>query len=273
MNQESRQADIRAYFESGEDPWEKRYGNGSMEARMYADRQRAGLTMVKRYVSSGANVLEIGCGPGYLSEELQQCGYQVTACDLALRMVQETRSRAKNDSVLVANVLALPFRDAVFDSVILIGVISYVMDPDKVLQRIQRLLKPDGIMIVSSANTRLLLNAVSNKLNAPLYRLGAERPTPDKSRQFLSATCNYYRASEFNALVTRSGFRLVDKADIGFGQLRILRKSLLPVRANIALSRLVSKLSRMRFLRWLGDFAFANVACFRRAESTSNCSK
>ena len=262
--------DIRAYFESGDDPWEGRYRGDNMEASTYQDRQDASLALVRHFVPRGASILEVGCGPGYLSLELQRSGFHMTCCDLALRMVREIRDRTKNGDVLVADIHAPPFQEAAFDSVILIGVISYVADPTAVLQRIRQLLKPDGVLLISSPNTHLLFNIIGNKLSAPFYRMGATRPVQNAKRKFFSETCTYYKAREFNSLATRSGFILLGKTNIGFGRLRILNKNLFPDRLDIGLSRFVSELSRFHPFRWLGDFAFANIACFRRADLATN---
>jgi len=266
LSKDTKQTAIREYFESGDSPWESRYSKGDMEARMYHDRQDASLTLIRKYVPRGANVLEVGCGSGILSKKLQDEGYDVTCCDFALRMLRETRELTQNNSILVADAGALPFQDGVFDAVVLIGVMAYVAEPLAVLHGLRRLLTPSGVLLVSSANKRMLFGAISRKLNAPLYFLGARKPEADPTRKFFAETNIYYKASEFNPLVLSAGYELLGTSNIGFGRLRILKQKIFPDRFNIALSNFVSALSRVWPFRWLGDFAFNNIACFRRSE-------
>ena len=230
---------------------------------MYGDRNRAGLALAARFVSSGSRVLEVGSGPGYLSRELQDMEYDVVSCDLALRMASKTRARMNRDSVVVADVHALPFQPEVFDAIVLIGVISYISDPVDVLCKLRKLLKPGGILLVSSANINLFFISISRKIDQLLVRLGFRNPKRKTAESFFSKTCTYYKASDFNALVSETGFSLLDSANIGFGRLKLRKKSIFPDWLDVGLARLLSSISRLRMFRWLGNYAFANVACFR----------
>ena len=160
LDEKTKRRNIKSYFESDDVPWEGRYDNDRVEASMYGDRNRAGLALAGRFVSSGSRVLEIGSGPGYLSRELQDMDYDVVSCDLALRMASKTRARMNRDSVVVADVHALPFQPETFDAIVLVGVISYVTDPADVLRKLRNLLKPDGILLISSANTNLFFISI-----------------------------------------------------------------------------------------------------------------
>ena len=230
---------------------------------MYGDRNTAGLALAARFVSSGSRVLEVGSGPGYLSRELQDMDYDVVSCDLVLRMASKTRIRMNRDSVVVADVHSLPFQPEAFDAIVLIGVISYVTDPVDVLCKLRNLLKPDGILLISSANTNLFFISISRKIDQLLVRLGFRYPKRKTAKSFFSKTCTYYKASEFNALVSETGFSLLDSANIGFGRLKLRKKSIFPDWLDVGLARLLSSISRLRMFRWLGNYAFANVACFR----------
>ena len=267
MGSRARRAGVQSYFESGDDAWEQRYSGGDMEACMYFDRQRIALRQLRRHVPPGGLVLDAGCGPGYLSVALEQAGFRVISCDLALRMARSTRDRRRDDRVIVADLDQPPFPAGQFDAIVLIGVISYVTDVPALLDRIRWLLKPDGVLVLSSANRNILLNAVGGKLSTTLYRLGAKRPEPTARGVFFTATCNYYRASEFNALVTSSGYRLLENETIGFGRFKVLQRHLFPERLEVLFSRALSRLTRAPSLRKLGDYAFNNIACFRPVAS------
>jgi SAM-dependent methyltransferase len=258
---------VKDYFETGDDPWEVRYRKNKVEATMYRDRMEAARRLVRENLEPGSLVLEVGCGTGHLSANLQGDGYRVVSTDIALRMAAQTRELTGSPRSLVADIQSPPFKPGSFDAVVLIGVISYVNDAKAVLATLHSLLKDDGVMVISSANTSLLYPSIGRKLSEPFYRLGVSKPAPPVNRGFLDKTCTYYRAPDFNALVCDSGFRLLDSRNIGFGRFKILQKSVLPATLDILLARIASAASRVSPFRILGRYAFANVACFKATPS------
>ena len=103
-------------------------------------------------------VLEVGCGPGYLSLELARSGFDVTGLDLSARCVEIARRIADEDPWragrgplrFVAGDLfgEHVFPDAGFDAVVFLGALHHFSDTPSVLARIVRLLAPDGIVVV-----------------------------------------------------------------------------------------------------------------------------
>jgi SAM-dependent methyltransferase len=72
-----------------------RYGESNDDNPLLrAMRERVHET-VRRYVPSGAHLLDLGCGPGADEEALAQAGYQVTAIDWSPAMVHAARERIR----------------------------------------------------------------------------------------------------------------------------------------------------------------------------------
>ncbi len=105
-------------------------------------------------------VLEIGCGPGYLSLELARTGFNVTGVDISKRCIEVANDFADKDPYKNSipargdlRYMAVDFRagDALrigsFDAVVFLGALHHFPDLVSTLKRVKELLKPSGILI------------------------------------------------------------------------------------------------------------------------------
>ncbi len=115
----------------------------------YAIRRRV------EFFVAGANskCLEVGAGTGVLSKTLLEREYDVTATDISPGMVEEMKKKGIN--AVVCDAEQLPFPDASFDTVLASEMIYYLDHPEKFLQEAKRVLKPGGVLLLSSANNRV----------------------------------------------------------------------------------------------------------------------
>jgi ubiquinone/menaquinone biosynthesis C-methylase UbiE len=103
----------------------------------------------RRRVIEGARgeVLEVGVGTGR-NLDLYPPEAQVTGIDISERMLDRARRRAEAlggaVDLRLADVEALPFDDARFDTVTATCVFCSVEDPLKGLEEVRRVVKPDG---------------------------------------------------------------------------------------------------------------------------------
>jgi SAM-dependent methyltransferase len=102
--------------------------------------------------SARPTALDIGCGIGTMSLELQRRGYDVTGIDFS--EVAVARSREKGVTALVSDVDrdGLKFADAFFDLVWAGDVIEHVFDPVQLLEEAARVLKPSGTFLFTVPN-------------------------------------------------------------------------------------------------------------------------
>jgi 2-polyprenyl-6-hydroxyphenyl methylase/3-demethylubiquinone-9 3-methyltransferase len=98
-------------------------------------------------------VLDVGCGLGFFSERLVQRGAIVTACDLGPGLVEKTRRRARCEAV-VADALRLAdtFGADQFDAVVSSECIEHTPSPADVLKQMVAVVKPGGVVAVSTPN-------------------------------------------------------------------------------------------------------------------------
>jgi len=103
-------------------------------------------------------VLEVGPGPGELSERMRrELGCEVVAIDVSDRMVELARSRGVD--ARVGDVQELPFVDTEFDLVVAAWVLFHVPDLDRGLAEIARVLAPGGTLIAVTNSEHHLAEA------------------------------------------------------------------------------------------------------------------
>ncbi len=100
-------------------------------------------------------VLEVACGGGVGLGVLAKVASQVTAGDIDstnVAIAQETWKNSSKITVCRLDAQSLPFEDASFDAVLLFEAIYYLNDVDKCLAEFKRVLRPEGILVIESAN-------------------------------------------------------------------------------------------------------------------------
>ena len=115
-----------------------------------------------RYVAdrvplAGADVLDVGCGAGLLSESMALAGAQVTAIDLAPELVKVARLHALESGATI-DYRVQPVEEVAaaspgrFDAVTCMEMIEHVPDPSAVIRACVDALKPGGRLFVSTIN-------------------------------------------------------------------------------------------------------------------------
>ncbi len=106
----------------------------------------------------GHSVLDIGCGGGFLSNELGMKGLDVTGVDLSPMSLEVAANHDRSGKVKyqVADAYQLPFADETFDVVTAMDFLEHVEDPKKVILEASRVLKPGGIFIFHTFNRNIL---------------------------------------------------------------------------------------------------------------------
>jgi methionine biosynthesis protein MetW len=103
--------------------------------------------------SSGqGRLLDVGCGIGTISVELQRKGFQVTGVDFSEVAISKCLEKGLDAILSDLDRDGLQFPDNSFDIVWAGDVVEHVFDPIFLLEEIYRVLKSDGYLILSTPN-------------------------------------------------------------------------------------------------------------------------
>ena len=121
--------------------------------------------LAERYVND-KEILDMGCGAGYGTHSLSKLARGILGVDLSEEAVAYAGSRyqAPNLRYETGDVTALPYEDGSFEAAISFEVIEHLEHPEALVAEAKRLLKDDGVFVVSTpdrqtySNNRSLVN-------------------------------------------------------------------------------------------------------------------
>jgi SAM-dependent methyltransferase len=98
------------------------------------------------------DVLEAGCGEGYGADLIAGVARRVTALDYDEATVAHVRARYPRVQVRHANLTELPLADGSVDVVVNFQVIEHLWDQARFVSECARVLRPSGLLMVSTPN-------------------------------------------------------------------------------------------------------------------------
>jgi 2-polyprenyl-3-methyl-5-hydroxy-6-metoxy-1,4-benzoquinol methylase len=97
------------------------------------------------------NIIDIGCGTGWMCERLSKYG-RVTGVDLSDHVLERARARLPHVRFLSGDLFQIELPSGSFDVVVTLEVLSHVRDQREFVGRLADLLKPAGLLIVATQN-------------------------------------------------------------------------------------------------------------------------
>jgi 2-polyprenyl-3-methyl-5-hydroxy-6-metoxy-1,4-benzoquinol methylase len=114
---------------------------GQYELRYTTKGKRIAYELVG--AGGGKKALDVGCRDGYWSEKLKEKGYAVVSCDIEPHYAGALRMDANRE---------LPFADNEFDLIWCAEVIEHLLTPPLTIAEFKRVLKPEGIVVMTTPN-------------------------------------------------------------------------------------------------------------------------
>jgi ubiquinone/menaquinone biosynthesis C-methylase UbiE len=149
--------------------------------------------------------LDAGCGDGrYLAALEAELPPRVAGVDISERILETAQARVPRAELRQANLESLPFADGEFDLVLSSQVIEHVVDAAAAMGELARVLRPDGVLVLSTDNAH---NVVTRVLNAPRAALVATLRLRGR-RGLIESPATPYTRTSLRALVECAGLRV-----------------------------------------------------------------
>jgi len=180
--------------------------------------------------SSAATVLDLACGQGYVTNEINKSGYKVTGIDLSSELISIAKERYKDIDFIIddASKLTASTLDRVgrFDAITIVLAVQNIKDLDGLFKGCSRLLKKGGQLFVvmnhpafripkasswgfdknDTAQYRRIDRYMSN-LEIPIEAKPGERAKTGRG----SITWSFHRSlSEYFKKLKKNGFVVMD---------------------------------------------------------------
>lgn len=119
----------------------------------------------------GCNILDVGCGTGEKSKHFKRGGNKVTGLDISEAQIE--RAKEVLDSAIVQNInVGLPFADNEFDITYSSMVLEHIFDFKFILEEMNRVLRPNGKVIIEVPNVMYWPNRLLMLLGKDLIWIG-----------------------------------------------------------------------------------------------------
>jgi ubiquinone/menaquinone biosynthesis C-methylase UbiE len=179
----------------------RKYKRYSLDSRGYIVRRALALKLAG---PRPGRVLEAGCGPGVVAPLLAQLGADVHGVDLSAEQLRLAAAADSRSLYVQADLEKLPYQDAVFDTVVMLGVFEYLERPQVALNEMVRVTRTGGQLIFTLPNAHSFARVWTERAYIPLvqaYKRARGKPVSTYSRTM-------YKTGEFVALLGAAGLRV-----------------------------------------------------------------
>lgn len=136
------------------DTWNAQHREAGV-GEVSSDQKRVVLSWLNRIGRTNLDILDVGCGAGWLDPSLKQFGV-VTATDLSADVLARIRTRVPQVNYIAGDFMELPFEAASFDVAVSLEVLAHVADQSAFITKINSLLRPGGWLMLATQNRPVL---------------------------------------------------------------------------------------------------------------------
>jgi len=113
------------------------------------------MEITRKFVDGNDVVMDLGCATGSISIDISDFAGEVLGLDISSRMIEIARKKPekykkKNIRFQRSTIFDEGFKENSFDAIIAFNILHLMDNTDKVMSRVNELLKPGGVLVSST---------------------------------------------------------------------------------------------------------------------------
>ena len=182
--------------------------DGKYSLEHFDRRHAAMLELIAHRVRPPASLLEVGTGAGFFIKVAERAGWRVTGIEVSEEGVTFARNELRLD-VRREAAEEMNFPPGSFDVIVMFEVVEHLLDPLRALHAIRQVLRPGGLLVISTPN----FNALSR------FGLGKDWAVLSPAEHLY-----YFTEASLKNLLEKTGFKDIQfmRSYAGFGLLETM---------------------------------------------------
>ncbi len=142
------------YQQDGEEhPYYRNYLLERTDRRSsYSKQYHRRLKLIENYAKGKGKLLDIGCGGGFFLKTAEERGWEPHGIDIVPGFIQFARNELQLKNTHCRSLEDLEYDKHFFDVIVLWDLIEHLPRPANFLETINRLLRPDGLLVIWTPN-------------------------------------------------------------------------------------------------------------------------
>lgn len=142
------------------------YGENAFDLfleQFHAARVRVLASVFRRWFRDLEKVVDVGSGTSMFRHISEDWPYEITCCDLDEPALRTIRENSPHFKCVESDAVDLPFEAGEFGGLYAGEIIEHVIEPREALREWIRVVKPGGVIVVTTPNAARLLNRVNRE--------------------------------------------------------------------------------------------------------------
>lgn len=237
---------VAQHFDSIAETYADSYTNNSFFSYFFNRRLKIVFNFLEN--CNRATVLDVGCGPGMMAKHSIERNFEFFGIDISEKMIDACINQfghLNSTHFSVGKIQNLEFPDSFFDVVLCMGALEYVDrdEIDSALSEMLRVLKPDGLLVMSLMNEKSFFTWNRKIKNSILKKFFGR----DRSNESYDGLSRAFDENYVRSLLKLSQLTEIEIVFFGLNILPSFLENKLPDRIKIILSKGLEKIFKNRF--------------------------
>ncbi len=187
--------------------WDKQSRNYDKQVKQYEQTHIKTVANTKKHLNMSDIVLDYACGTGIITNEIADNVKEIHAIDISSKMIDVAKRKAgerkiENINFAQSTIFDERYKKESFNVILAFNILHLLEDTQKVMQRINELLKPGGLFISATACMGEKMSFLGILLSL-LSKIG------------IVPYVKIFKFSELEDLIANGNFQIVETEELG----------------------------------------------------------